>query len=138
VVIDTSPQIGWLNEAVILATDYVFIPTDCERFSAFEGVPYSIDHITAAMNALSERGLYGANLVGILPNKFRTTTVLHHEVLKELKERHGKLVLNPLPLRNDIAEMQAQGQFVFHRARSSVTPQMWGVVNHVERASAHV
>jgi len=63
-IIDTSPTPSRLNEDILLASDYVIIPTDCEAFSALEGLPDSIQHVLNAHNALKRIHIDGAKLYG--------------------------------------------------------------------------
>lgn len=133
IVIDTSPAPSLLNESILLATDYVLIPTDCEVFSASEGVPDSIDHITTASSALAEYNVEGSKILGIIPNKYRVKTVLHNEVLGALRETYGNLVWEPLRQSVIISETQATLQFLYAVPDHPLTKQMWEFVDRVER-----
>jgi len=133
IVLDTSPTPSLLNEAILLATDYVLIPTDCESFSALEGLPESIEHIQNASNTLAPNNLAGPKVLGIIPNKYRSKTVLHRDMLAHLKNTYGDLVFEPIRLHVGISETQTVQQFLFAVAeKHEMTEQFWRLVNLVE------
>jgi len=138
IVIDTSPTPSRLNEDILLASDYVIIPTDCEAFSALEGLPDSIGHVYNAHNALKQIGIEGSRLIGIVPNKFRATTVLHRDFLGHLQKEYGDLVWEPMSIASVIGEVQAAQQFLYALAHTSrACSQMWDIVSHVEGIKAY-
>lgn len=138
IILDTSPTPSLLNEAILLATDYVLIPTDCESFSALEGLPESISHIQNASNTLSPNNITGPQVLGIIPNKYRAKTVLHRDMLAHLRETYGDLVLDPIRLHVGISETQTIQQFLFAVAeKHKMTEQFWGLVELVEGVKEH-
>lgn len=133
IVFDTSPTPSMLNEAILLATDYVLIPTDCESFSALEGLPDSIAHIQNAAQALSSNDVKGPQVLGIIPNKFRAKTVLHRNMLAHLVTTYGDLVLQPIKLHVGISETQTIQQFLYAVAPNhELTARFWDLVELVE------
>lgn len=137
-VVDTSPTPSMLNEALLLATDYVLIPTDCESFSALEGLPDSIGHIQNAAEALSNSQLAGPKILAIIPNKYRATTVLHRDMLRHLQTTYGDLVFEPIRLHVGISETQTVQQFLFAAAPGhELTEQFWRLVDVVEGVREH-
>jgi len=133
IVVDTSPTPSRLNEDILLATDYVIIPTDCEAFSALEGLPDSIQHVLNARQALKQVGIDGAQLVGIIPNKFRKTTALHRDFHQHLVDEYGALVWTPINIASVFGEVQAAQQFLYALAPDSrACAQMWEIVNKME------
>ena len=133
IIIDTSPTPSRLNEDILLASDYVVIPTDCEAFSALEGLPDSIQHVLHARKALRQIGINGANLLGIVPNKFRATTALHRDFYKHLVNEYGDLVWTPISIASVIGEVQAAQQFLYALAPNSrACEQFWEIVTRVE------
>ncbi len=138
IVLDTSPTPSLLNEAILLATDYVLIPTDCESFSALEGLPESIGHIQNASNTLSSNNVSGPKILGIIPNKYRSKTVLHRDMLNHLRELYGDLICEPIRLHVGISETQTIQQFLFAVAGThDITRQFWDLVNLVEGVKEH-
>ena len=133
IVIDTSPTPSRLNEDILLASDYVIIPTDCEAFSALEGLPDSIQHVLNAHKALKQINISGANLLGIVPNKYRQTTALHRDFYEHLVREYGKLVWAPINIASVIGEVQAAQQFLYALApQTRACSQFWDVVSRVE------
>jgi len=136
VIIDTSPTPSLLNESILLATDYVLIPTDCEAFSALEGVPDSVEHAQVAQDAVREVGINASQLLGIIPNKYRSRTAGHNEVLKLLREQFGDYVWPPMSQFIAYSDVQLFQQFLFGIApNSKATKQMWKVVERIEKVA---
>ncbi len=134
IVVDTSPTPSMLNEAILLATDYVIIPTDCEAFSALEGVPDSIMHIGSASEALAEYQIMGAQLFGIIPNKYDSRTIFHRDTVKHLHDTYGDVVWQAVPRRIALSETQMTLQFLYASAPDDlITKHMWRIVERVER-----
>lgn len=138
IVIDTSPTPSRLNEDILLASDHVVIPTDCEAFSALEGLPDSIQHVLTARRALQRINLNGANLLGIVPNKYRKTTVLHRDFYKHLKQEYGDIVWPPINIASVVGEVQAAQQFLYALAPDTrACAQFWDMVKRVEEVKVH-
>lgn len=138
IVVDTSPTPSLLNESILLATDYVLIPTDTEAFSALEGVPDSIEHTKVARDATLEVGLDASKLMGIIPNKFQSKTVGHREVLHHLRERYGRLAWDPINRSVAFSDAQLLQQFLFGFApKARATQQMWEIVRKIEKVVAN-
>lgn len=134
IVVDTSPTPSLLHAAVALATDYMVIPTDCEAFSALEGLPDSIAHADYVRSEVKQYKLDVAQVIGIVPNKYRRKTVLHNDVLKHLRETYGDLVWEPLPLATVITEAQLVRQFLFGYAPDhAVTKSIWQLIDNIEK-----
>lgn len=138
IIIDTSPTPSRLNEDILLASDYVIIPTDCEAFSALEGLPDSIQHVLNAHNALKRINIDGARLLGIVPNKFRKNTALHRDFYEHLVSEYGRLVWTPINIASVIGEVQASQQFLYALAPNSrACAQFWEMVKRVESVKVH-
>lgn len=134
IVVDTSPTPSLLHEAITLASDYIVIPTDCEAFSALEGLPDSIAHTSVARDAAAQIGVKVAHLLCIIPNKFRPRTVGHNEILKHLKQQYGDLVWEPLQQAIIFSDAQLVGQFLYGVAPESIaTRQMMDMIDRLER-----
>jgi len=133
IVVDTSPTPSLLNEAVVLASDFIIIPTDCEAFSAMEGLPDSLAHAYDAERATAELGIKAANVVGIVPNKYRQRTVGHNILLKQMRETYGDLVWEPINQSIAFSDVQLMQQFLFGGAPDSkAAGQIWKIVSRVE------
>lgn len=138
IIIDTSPTPSRLNEDILLASDHVIIPTDCEAFSALEGLPDSIQHVLNARNALKRIGIDGAKLLGIVPNKYRKNTALHRDFYAHLKSEYGNVVWPPISIASVIGEVQASQQFLYALAPTTrACGQFWDMVKRVERVKVH-
>jgi len=138
VIVDTSPTPSLLNESVLLATDYVLIPTDCEAFSALEGVPDSIGHAQEARRATLEVNINASMLLGIVPNKYRPRTVGHREVIQHLVAQYGDLVWPPMHQSIVYSDAQLLQQFLYGYAPTSrATQQMGQVVDRVQKVLVH-
>lgn len=124
VVIDTSPTASLMHASIMLATDYVVIPTDCEVLGSFKGVPATVQAVENVRLQLNRAGLNGAELLGIIPNKFRSKTVLHNEILNVLFENYGDKVTQPFPNRIAISDTQAETQFLFGMYPNDSTTQI--------------
>jgi cellulose biosynthesis protein BcsQ len=112
VVIDTGPTPTLLHDAITLASYFILIPTDCESFSAWEGLPDSMGHIQQMRDQAAAAGMDVAKILGIVPNRYRSGVALHEHFLKDLREQYGALVWEPIPLRTAIAESQVMRQFL--------------------------
>lgn len=112
-IIDTSPTPTMLHDAITLASDYVIIPTDCESFSAWEGLPDSIAHIESMRNQAAGIGLDVARIIGIVPNRYRGGVALHDHFVADLQEKYGALCWEPVPVRVAIAESQLVRRFLY-------------------------
>lgn len=134
IIVDTSPTPSMLNEAILLATDYVLIPTDCEAFSALEGVPDSIGHVNTAEEALAEVDIMGARLLGIIPNKYDVRTVYHKGTVEHLVKTYGDYVWRPVPNRIALSETQMTLQFLYAAAPNDpITDHMWRIIDRIEK-----
>lgn len=133
VLIDTQPSATTMHDAIGLITDWFICPTDPEPFSAYGGLRNTIQHIGHIREQSLARGRDKAKLMGIIPNKFRTKTVLHNHVLERLQEQYGAHVWQPLPLRTAIPEGQMMQTILMHDSPHLTTnAYIWGLVDRVE------
>lgn len=137
VVIDTGPTPTLLHDAITLASDYMIIPTDCESFSAWEGLPDSIAHIETMREQAKAAGLDVARIIGIVPNRYRSGVALHDHFVADLREKYGVLCWEPVPVRVAIAESQLVREFLFTAAPNLETTQILNrfVETVIERVS---
>jgi len=131
VVIDTAPTPSLLHGAIYLATDYILYPTECERLS-FDGLMESFTRLQAT------RRTHGVEvkIAGIVPNKFRASTLEHQENLAGLKREFGDLVWPPIPLSIVWSEAAAYELPVFtHAPTHDAASSVWEMVDRVEGAA---
>lgn len=137
VVIDTQPNPTPLHDALSFVTDYLIYPTECESFSAWEGLPDSLSHTDRNRQVALESGLNKARPIGIVPNKFRANTALHEHFLESLRNRYGDLVWTPIPLRTSIAEQQLVKENLLAMAPDMNTSGiLWNFVDETINAMA--
>lgn len=115
-VIDTAPTPTLLHNAITLASDYMVMPTDCESFSAWEGLPDSIAHIESMRLQAAAVGMDVAKIIGIVPNRYRAGVALHDHFVEDLRGKYGALVWDPVPVRVAIAESQLVRRFLLSDA----------------------
>lgn len=136
IIVDTSPTPSLLHEALLAATDYVVIPTDCEEFSAYHGVPNTILHAGKLHDEALARGVDLARVIGVIPNKYRANTSAHNVTLQNLREEYGDLIWNPINMSIQFAEAQLLGKFVYNLdSESRPAFEMRGIVERVEQAA---
>lgn len=130
VVIDTQPNPTQVHEAICFATDYLIFPTDCESFSAWHGLPDSIEHTQQLRRDAASIGLDVAQIGGIVPNKYRSGVSLHEHFVNSLRGKYGALIWEPIPLRTALPESQLVQEFIYTGAGSGldVTESLWGFV----------
>lgn len=132
VVVDTQPNPTRVHEAIIFASDYLIMPTDCGSFSSWEGLPDTIAHTQRIRDDAASVGVKVGEIIGIVPNMYRTKTSLAQHMVKSLRETYGELVWKPIPLRQAIQDAQVLREFLF---QSTVTPEttdmLWEFVDKV-------
>ena len=135
-IVDTSPTPSLLHASIYMATDYIIYPTECEYLS-LDGLVQSLQHKETIQPTRNQWGLDSLEVMGIVPMKYRSTTVLHNQNLARLRKRYGDLVWNPITLRTIWGEASLVRRPVFHLApNSKATEEIWDVVNRVQEAIA--
>ena len=138
VVFDTSPTPSLLHGAIYLATDAILYPTLCETFSLQGLLKTMKHHESFALNRQAQTGKLIQTL-GIVPTMYRAKTVEHSENLKELHDRFGDKVWEPLPLRITLSEANTLRRPVFSVAPdSSAAEDAWRTVDRAIREVEHV
>lgn len=131
-IFDTQPNPTVLHDAINLATDFIIVPTDCEAFSAWQGLPDSLEHVQSLRSEAKRIGLDVARVLAIVPNKYRGQTALHQSFLENLQKQYGNMVWRPIPMRTAISESQALNEFLFTAApHIDVTKMLWHFVDRV-------
>lgn len=132
VLIDTQPSATMLHDALGLITDWFICPTDPEPLSAYGGLNSTLLHIADIREQSLARGRDKANLLGIIPNKYRSNTTLHEYIYNKLVDEYGDLVFDPLPLRTTIPEAQFKKTTLMHDAPALETNAfLWAIINRV-------
>lgn len=133
VIVDTSPTPSLFHASILVATDGVLIPTQCEVFSAWEGLVSTLLSSESARQSARDYGIDAARVWGIIPTMFRPKVGTHEGVCDELRNKYGALVWPPLHQRIDYAEARLANQFVFNlRPRATAALDLWALVNRVE------
>ncbi len=132
VVFDTSPTPSLLHGAIYLATHAIVYPTECEYLS-IDGLAQSFQHRRDLQPTRSQWGLGELEVMGIVPTRYRATTLLHSTNLARLQKNFGSKVWSPLTLATIWGEASAQRRPVFHVAPDSrAAHEMWEVVGKVQ------
>jgi len=132
VIFDTSPTPSLLHSAVMMATDYLLLPTECELFS-FEGVMESLGHGSAARDTAQMMGVNPVEVLGIVPTMYRPNTVTHSTALEQLREQYGDLAWEPIRNRIIWPEAAINHQLLFGFAPDHpATQELWSVINKIE------
>lgn len=118
IIVDTSPTPSLLHASILMASDYLLLPTECEMYS-FEGLAESILHNQQAQDTARALGLPAVEVMGIIPTMYRPKTVTHSTALEALKERYGDLIWQPITNRIIWAEAALNKQLIYGFAPES-------------------
>lgn len=133
IVIDTNPSLSLFDGSVYLAADAFVYVTECEMLS-LQGVQRAFEQLK---NFGKQRRRYlqrESKILGIIPNKFRSKTIIHQENIKKLIGAFGDLVWDPVVLRTIWTECSNIYQPVFLAAPdSAASKQAWDIVNRAEK-----
>jgi chromosome partitioning protein len=96
VLIDTPPNLGIFLVNSLYASDYILIPTDMEPLAVrgISDLSGTIKRVQKDREKLGEE----LEILGILPNKLDLRQKIHSEILEEMKEALGKVVLDELAI----------------------------------------
>lgn len=134
VIFDTSPTPSLLHASIYMATNSIVYPTECE-FLSLDGLIQSLTHKESVQPTRNQWGLEPIELMGIVPTKYRASTVLHNYNLNNLRHQFGTKVWDPLTLGTIWAEASQRRRPVFHLAPDSkAASEVWAIVRHVEEA----
>jgi cellulose biosynthesis protein BcsQ len=108
------------------------MPTDCGSFSSWEGLPDTIAHTQRIRDDAASVGVHVGELIGIVPNMYRTKTSLAQHMVTSLRETYGDLVWEPIPLRQAIQDAQVMREFLFSTNQvPETTDILWTFVDNV-------
>lgn len=134
VFIDCPPAVNIITTAVLVASDYVIIPTEVEYLS-LDGVQEMAQTIRSAKNRLNPK----LEVMGLLLVKYNTRRKLTR-ALEEHLERTGRELFGaqPLPMRIrntvDVPSAQARQMSVFeYKPKSEVTKEYTALAEYIER-----
>lgn len=134
VIIDTSPTPSLLHSAVLMATNYLILPTECELFS-FEGIAESMLHSTAAKETAQMMGVNPVEIMGIVPTMYRPNTITHSAAFEQLQERYGELIWHPIQNRIIWPEAAINHELLYKFAPdSAAAKEMWLIVDRIEES----
>ncbi len=138
VIIDTPPTPSMLHGSAYLATDFLIYPTLCQLLS-FDGLAESMARLDDISNARTRFSLPAINVLGIIPTQYRAQTVDQSENLRELKERFGDLVWEPIANRTAWSEATTAGQLVWmDDDHYQATAEIERVIDRIEKVLTHV
>jgi chromosome partitioning protein len=134
VIIDTSPTPSLLTASLLVASDYVLIPTEL-AFSSFDGLVESIK--TKQGTDAGRKKFYQMppiEILGIVPTMYRANTNDQSQNLKSLKDQFGALVWQPIPLRTLWTETEGTALPVWKLdPKHEASEECWQFIHQVER-----
>lgn len=134
VIFDTSPTPSLLHASIYMATHSIVYPTECEYLS-LDGLVQSLSHKDMVQPTRNQWGLGSIEVMGIVPMKYRSSTILHTRNLESLKKQFGNKVWKPLALRTIWGEASLMRRPVFNLApESKASREVWDLVNRVQES----
>jgi len=118
VIFDTSPTPSLLHASIYMATNSIIYPTECE-FLSLDGLKMSLQHKDSIQPTREQWGLPNLEVLGIVPMKYRSSTVLHSHNLESLQRHYTDKVWEPLTLGTIWGEASQRRRPVFHLAPES-------------------
>ncbi len=126
-IIDTAPTPSLLHGSIYLATDGLIIPTELEFLS--------LDGLTETLRRAKAHEMHGSRLavLGIVPNKYRVSTLEHRENLAALRGQFGDLVWPPVGLSIVWSESANFALPIFvHAPEHEASLAAWEMVDRIE------
>lgn len=141
VIIDTNPTMSLFDAHIYMAADGFLYVTENERLS-FDGIGQALNQFDRAAQRRRRYLNRETQIVGIVPNKFRASTVLHRENIKDLYQQivqrypqQAHLVMQPVTLRIAWAEAATFGEAIYRYAPGGQeAADAWRVTNKIEEA----
>lgn len=137
IIFDTSPQLGAIHTALMVASDYLILPTECTRLSV-AGLNSTINNYQQLQEREGERivqaGMQMAQITGILPTRFNGKKSVHYQNLGFLDGRYGQniSVFEPIRYLTDWEKAEAKLLPVFvYKPRSEAAQEAMGFVDAV-------
>lgn len=112
VLLDCPPSLGLLSLNALVASKYVLIPVQAEFF-ALQGMAQLLDVLERVKRRLNPN----LDLIGVLVGLYSKQRNLSREVVEELKDHFGELLISTLVRTNvRLAEAPSHGQTIFDYA----------------------
>lgn len=89
VLIDTPPSIDKINNAWFYVSDWLLLPTLCEKPSLDQLRDQTLTYVRQATEAANAAGVPVAKVRGIIPNRYRTQRNVDRTNIHVLQKRHG-------------------------------------------------
>ncbi len=136
-IIDTSPTPSLLHAAIVIASDYILIPTLCEEW-ALDGLEESIKHVSSTNELRYNAGMGKTRVLGIVPMMYRERTIEHSGNFKWLHENFAGHVWQPVVQRTIWSRSASRRQSIYaFRPTSKAAADMWRVVDRFEKDVIH-
>ena len=125
ILIDCPPSLGLLTVNALVAADKLLIPIQCE-FYALEGVTKLLESMKRVKSRLNPT----LDIYGILLTMYDSRTTLSKQVVDEVREYFGRLVLaTPIPRTVKLSEAPSFGQPI-----TQYDPKGRGALSYIELA----
>ncbi len=112
VLLDCPPSLGLLSLNALVASNYVLIPVQAEFF-ALQGMAQLLDVLERVKRRLNP----SLDLIGVLVGLYSKQRNLSREVVEELREHFGELLISTLVRTNvRLAEAPSHGKTIFDYA----------------------
>jgi len=112
VLLDCPPSLGLLSLNALVASNYVLIPVQAEFF-ALQGMAQLLDVLERVKRRLNP----SLDLIGVLVGLYSKQRNLSREVVEELREHFGELLISTLVRTNvRLAEAPSHGKTIFEYA----------------------
>jgi chromosome partitioning protein len=127
IIIDTSPSVGELQEQALWAAEGILIPCAVD-YLASDGV----FNIALTLKRIHDDHKWTGRILGILPTFYDEITRESKATLHDLKERFGKLLLEPVHRATILRECAVEGKTIFELAPTSRASNQYSrLVQHV-------
>lgn len=112
ILVDTSPAINQINNGMFYASDWLLLPTLCERPSIDQLHENTFAYIRSAWEAADAAGQRAAKVRGIIPNRYTPNTHAQTANVARLQKLYGEQfrifpVLRDKPIWNTAANLRA-------------------------------
>lgn len=133
IIIDTPPTMSLFDGSIYLAADAFLYITEVEKL-ALRGLQEAVQQLQNFSRVRQQHLNKTSRIMGIIPNKYRSRTILHQHNLKQLLDAFGELVWNPVTLRTAWADASNFSCPVFiSEPKSRASRDAWDIINRVEQ-----
>ena len=124
VIFDTAPSVGGLQDAALLASDWVIVPAATDYLSS-EGVTETLTTLEALREEFNWRG----RIMGILPTFYDEVTKESAAILANLRQSYGDdAVLQPIHRATILRECAAEGLTIWEKDPKSRAAQEYSLL----------